>query len=273
MIRLGLLLVLIVTGLPLAPQQPAPAFEIASVKRNTSGELYGTAGPQAGGRFIMVNLPVIRLIRAAYPHLTASQVTGVPEWVNSERYDITATAGRDVTAAEMEGLLRRLLLDRFGFTGHFEFRDQDAFALIRVSEHKPLFPQLQRATNDCTSVVDGRPGTASNLPRTMNGAPACGLVYDGQKLIAGGITMAQLARNLTPLVGRIAVDRTGLDGYYEFTLEYAANPGNTAGLPDAGDPRPSIFGALQEQLGLRLDSQRIPVEVLVIDWVERPTPD
>ncbi len=274
--RLGLSLLIVVaaaTRLPLAAQQPAPAFEIASVKRNTSGERDGTAGPRLGGRFVMVNLPVVRLIRAAYPNLTAAQVSGGPEWVNTERYDITATAGRDVTATEMERLLRRLLVDRFGFTAHFEFRDQDAFALIRVSEREPVPARLQRATNDCANVVDARPGTASNLPRTVNGAPACGLVYDGQKLVAGGITMAQLARNLTPLIGRIAVDRTGLDGYYEFTLEYAAGAGNAAGVPDAGDPRPSIFAALQEQLGLRLDPQRIPVEVLVIDSVQRPSSD
>ena len=254
-------------------QRPTPAFEIASVKRNMSDGLYGAAGPQPGGRFVMVNLPVMRLIRAAYPHLTASQVTGFPEWVNTERYDITASAGRDVTATEMEHLLRRLLIDRFRFTTHFELRDQDVFVLIRVSEREPLPPQLQPATNDCTSVVDSRPGTAPNLPRTTNGAPACGLAYDGQKLVAGGITMAQFARNLTPLIGRIAVDRTNLAGYYEFTLEYASRAGNAAGVSDADDPRPSIFTALQDQLGLRLDSKRIPVEVLVIDSVERPTPD
>jgi uncharacterized protein (TIGR03435 family) len=257
----------------LAGQQPGPTFEITSVKRHTSDELFGTAGPQPGGRFVMVNLPVVRLIRAAYPNLTASQIAGAPEWVNTERYDITAMVGRDVTATEMEGLLRRLLLDRFTFKAHFESRDQDAFALVRVAQRGALPPQLQRVTNDCTRVVDARAGATSDLPRATNGAPACGLVYDGQKLVAGGITMAQLARNLTPLVGRVAVDRTGLAGYYEFTLEYAAVAGNAAGVPDANDPRPSIFGALQQQLGLRLESQRIPVDVLVIDSVERPTPD
>ena len=73
------------------------------------------------------------------------------------------------------------------------------------------------------------------------------------------------------MVGRVIVDRTSLDGYYEFTLEYAARPGNAAGVTDPADDRPSIFTALQEQLGLTLRSERAPVDVLVIDRLERPT--
>lgn len=267
----------LVLAVPLSSHQQSPAgdqttFDVASVKRNTSGDLYGTAGLQPGGRFVMVNLPLLRLIRAAYSDLNPSQIVGAPEWVNTERYDVAATAGRETSAPEMERMLRGLLAERFKLRTHFEFRDQDAFALVRATEIGPPPPQLRQVRVDCVTLT-AQPGTSSNLPRSNNGAPPCGLVHDGQKLAAGGITMAQLARTLTPLVGRPIVDRTGLVGHYEFTLEYATRDGNAAGVPAANDSRPSIIAALQEQLGLRLDSRRMSVDVLVIDSVGRPGPD
>jgi uncharacterized protein (TIGR03435 family) len=267
---------IVVLGVPLSshqsPSGDQTTFDVASVKRNMSGDAYGTAGPQPGGRFVMVNLPVLRLIRAAYSVLNPSQIVGAPEWVSAERYDVTAAAGGDTSAPEMERMLRELLAERFKLRTHFESRDQDAFALVRATEIGPLPPQLRQVRVDCVTLT-AQPGTSSNLPRSSNGAPPCGLVHDGQKLAAGGITMAQFARNLTPLVGRPVVDRTGLVGHFEFTLEYATREGNAAGVPAANDSRPSIVAALHEQLGLRLDSRRMSVDVLVIDSVDRPGPD
>jgi uncharacterized protein (TIGR03435 family) len=272
-VAFGLTLVL---GIPLSSQQSPggdqTTFDAASVRRNTSGDAYGTAGPQPGGRFVMVNLPVLRLIRAAYSELNPSQIVGAPEWVNTERYDVTATAGRNTSAAEMERMLRELLAERFKLRTRLESRDQDAFALVRATASGPPPPQLRQVRVDCITLI-AQAGTSSTLPRSNNGAPPCGLIYDGRKLAAGGVTMAQLARNLTPLVGRPIVDRTGLDGHYEFTLEYATREGNAAGIPATNDSRPSIVVALQEQLGLRLDSRRMAVDVLIIDSVERPGPD
>lgn len=274
--RVAFALTLVLT-VPLSSHQQSPAgdqttFDVASVKRNPSGDVYGTAGLQPGGRFVMVNSPVLRLIRAAYSDLNPAQIVGAPEWVNTERYDVAATAGRETSAPEMERMLRGLLAERFKLRTHFESRDQDAFALVRATEIGPPPLQLRQVRVDCVTLT-AQPGTSSNLPRSNNGAPPCGLVHDGQKLAAGGITMAQFARTLTPLVGRPIVDRTGLVSHYEFTLEYATREGNAAGVPAANDSRPSIIAALQEQLGLRLDSRRMSVDVLVIDSVDRPGPD
>jgi len=250
-----------------------PTFEVALIKPNKSGATNGSAGPQPGGRWVMVNAPVARLIRAAYPGPT-SQVIGAPAWVNSDRYDIAAKAEGEVTVGQMEAMLRALLADRFKLVVRVESREQEVYALALARTDRRLGPELRLATLDCAQFVELRPASGSNLPPRANGAPPCGLSADGRKLYSGGLTMAQLARNISSAAGRVVIDKTGLNGYYEFTLEYAARPNNVAGLPDdPGDNRPSLFTALQEQLGLKLESQRAPVDVLVIERIERPTED
>jgi uncharacterized protein (TIGR03435 family) len=171
----------------------------------------------------------------------------------------------------MEAMLRALLVDRFQLVAHVGPREQDVYGLYLASGDGRLGPALRAAALDCVELVEKRPAGALTLPPRANGAPACGIASDGRRLSSGGITMAQLIRSISPMVGRVVVDRTSLDGYYEFTLEYAARPGNAAGVTDPADDRPSIFTALQEQLCLTLRSERAPVDVLVIDRLERPT--
>jgi uncharacterized protein (TIGR03435 family) len=247
-----------------------PTFEVVSIKRNETGGNLGGIRPQPSGRFVMANAPIGRLIRAAYPTV-ASQLIGAPSWVDSERYDIEARAEGNPTASVMEAMLRALLVDRFQLVAHVEPREQDVYGLYLASGDGRLGPALRAAALDCVELVEKHPAGALTLPPRANGAPACGIVSDGRRLSSGGITMAQLIRSISPMVGRVVVDRTSLDGYYEFTLEYAARPGNAAGVTDPADDRPSIFTALQEQLGLTLRSERAPVDVLVIDRLERPT--
>jgi uncharacterized protein (TIGR03435 family) len=102
----------------------------------------------------------------------------------------------------------------------------------------------------------------------VSGAPPCGMLGGGGTMRYGGISMAGLARSISGAAGRVVVDKTGLDGIYEFTLRYSTQP-----LGGSPDDAPSIFTALQEQLGLKLESTKGPVEILVIDQVERPTED
>ena len=164
-----------------------------------------------------------------------------------------------------------MLADRFKLVAHFEAREQDVYALVVARADRRLGRQLAPATLNCGEFVEQRPGSGSKLTARANGAPACGLSSDGRKLLSGGITIAQLIRNISPFVGRVIVDKTGLGGYYEFTLEYAAQTGNAAGVPDPADERPSISTALEEQLGLALRSDRASIDVLHIDRIERPT--
>jgi uncharacterized protein (TIGR03435 family) len=208
----------------------------------------------------------------AYPRIT-TQLIGAPGWLESDRYDINAKAEGEPPEAEMLAMLRGMLADRFSLTVHDEPREQDVYALVPSRTDGRLPQGLRPATFDCAALVERRQGSGASLPPRANGAPACGLSSDGRRVASGGLTMAQLIRNISPLVGRAVIDRTGLTGYYEFTLEYAARPGNAAGVPDVADNRPSIFTAIQEQLGLKLESQRAPVNVLVIDRIERPSED
>jgi len=255
-----------------APLRPAGArFDAVSIKSNRSAT-GGSIGAQPGGRFVMINLPMARLIRVAYPALT-SQLIGAPAWVNSERYDVIAKAEGDPTSAQIEAMLRALLADRLKLVAHFEPREQEVYALVVARADRRLGPRLTAAPLDCAAQVEVRPGSGLSLPPRPNGAPPCGLSSDGRRLTSGGLTMAQLARNISPLAGRVVIDNTGLAGFYEFTLEYAARAGNAAGIPESGDDRPSIFAALQEQLGLELEPLRAPVDVLVIDRIDRPSED
>jgi uncharacterized protein (TIGR03435 family) len=279
-VRLAGLIGALLTNLSVVAAQPprasaqatGPTFEIVSIKPNKSGGTIGGVRPQPGGRFVMVNSPIARLIRIAYPSMSP-ELIGAPAWVASERYDVEARAGAQPTAKEMESMLRAMLADRLKFVAHFESREQAVYALVVGRADERPAAGLRPATLDYVEFVERRPASGLNLPPRANGAPPCGLLSDGRKLTSGGITMAQLIQNISPFAGRVIIDKTALGGYYEFTLEYAAQPGNAAGVPDPADDRPSIFTALQEQLGLSLQSQRAPVEVLVIDRIERPTPN
>jgi uncharacterized protein (TIGR03435 family) len=272
-------LLLVTTNLCIAsaqtPQAEAtsrPTFDVVSIRVNVSGDTASFVRPQTRGRFTMVNVPIVRLIRTAYPDLLTSQFIGLPSWVNSERYDIEARAAGDPTAQEIESMLRSLLADRLRLVAHIEQREQDVYELMRARTDSPG-SGLRPATLDCADLVERRPASGLNLPARGSGAPPCGLLSDGRRLLSGGLTIAQLIRNIAPLIGRVIVDKTGLAGYWEFTLEYATRDGNTVGVPDSADDRPSIVAALREQLGLTLSSQRSSVDVLVIDRIERPTPN
>jgi uncharacterized protein (TIGR03435 family) len=250
----------------------AQSFDVVSIRRNTNGGTAGNVRPQPGGRVVMTNAPMVRLIRAAYP-LPSGQLIGAPAWVDTERYDVDARARGPASATEIETMLRALLADRMKLVARVEPREQDVYALVPARVDGRAGPGLRPATLDCAEFVERRPGSGVSLPLRSNGAPPCGLSSDGRTMAAGGITIAQLIRTIAPFTGRVVIDRTGLAGYYEFTLEFAAPSGNTVGVASAADDRPSIFTALPEQLGLRLQAQRAPVDVLVIERIERPTPN
>lgn len=253
---------------------PSPAtpllFDVASVRPNTSGGGSMTMGWQPGGAFRAVNAPLLLLIQSAY-EFRDSQLAGAPDWASTERFDVTARAAREVPSSERTTILQALLRDRFKLAAHREFREIPIYALVTARDDQRLGPGLRASDIDCSP--EGRasraptPGTrgAAGL---ANGAsrPACGSLTAGSSLIAGGITLTQLATSLSRRVDRIVVDRTGLNGLFDVDLKWSA-------LTTTSDDGPSIFTAVQEQLGLRLERGRGPVEVLVIDHVERPIPN
>jgi uncharacterized protein (TIGR03435 family) len=252
-----------------------PAFDVASIKPNQSGALRVTMAPQPGGRFVATNAPLRDIIRNAY-QLPGYALIGGPSWVQTDRFDIGAKAPSDLPAGQVRMMLRSLLADRFKLAMHRETRDLPIYLLAMARHDRTMGPELRRAEADCASA----PALALDFlgPRDPN-AP-CGFLGPGAGGNARfrGVTMEAFARFLEPTVHRPVIDRTGLTGDFDMDLELTAElgpPPPPPGVPDRFDrsSAPSIFTALQDKLGLRLESSRGQVEVLVVDHVEQPTPD
>jgi uncharacterized protein (TIGR03435 family) len=277
--------------LTLRAQTPAaaPKFEVASVKINKSGETSVRIGMQPGGRFTATNVSLRALIRFAY-QLQDFQIVGGPDWVASDRmasdrYDIVAKAENDVppgppgTVGPMQLMTRSLLEERFKLAVHQESRELPIYALVVARSDGKLGAKLSPSTVDCQAMMKealGRGGPPAPPPQ-VNGRPVCGMRSGAGQMVGGGFPLSQLAASLSGMVQRVVIDRTGLKGNYDLELTYTPDqmpqgtppPGAPAPAIDPGGP--SIFTALQEQLGLKLESQRGPVDVLVIDRAERPT--
>jgi uncharacterized protein (TIGR03435 family) len=243
----------------LAAQQPAPAFEVASVKPNASGEIEGSIGPRPGG-YAATNIPLRLLIIRAY-ELRSFQVAGGPGWIDGERFDVTARAPEGTPPNQVFSMLRTLLAERFKLVAHTEKREQPVYALVTARADGRLGPKLKASTLNCAE-------QPSQGDRCAMGGSFTG---SGGTLKGVGQPLSVLATHVSTAVDRIVQDRTGLAGGFDFELAWSGG-----GLkPTAGTASelPSVFTALQEQLGLKLEPWRGPVEVLVIDSAERPTPD
>jgi uncharacterized protein (TIGR03435 family) len=269
-----------------SPQTPAPAFEVASIKPNHSGDGRVMMQQQPGGRFTATNIPLRLLIRNAY-QLQDFQIVGAPSWINSERYDIVAKA-EDGTPPETPSLdrtgpnriqlmIRSLLAERFQLVAHDETRELPIYALVVARSDGKLGPDLKKSEVDCNAVFAAGRGRGMPPPPAPESGerPQCGIRIGMGNLAMGGAPLPQFANSLAMFVGRTVQDKTGLAGNYDVTLTWTPDqmPQRPPGAPEPppADPNgPSIFTALQEQLGLKLDSQKGPVSVLVIDRVERP---
>lgn len=263
------------------------AFDVASVKPNKSGDMRVSLGIQPGGRFTATNVSLRALIRSAY-QLQDFQLVGGPDWIASERFDIIAKAMGDVPSrppwgqpGPMQFMLQTLLEERFKLSMHRERRELPVYELVLARTDGKLGPQLRVSTVDCAAMAAarGRGGAPPPGPPSPGERP-CGIRMMGGRLAGGGFPLSQLATTLSQFVQRVVLDRTGLTGSFDFDLTFTPDqlpqgppPPGAPPLPPIDPNGPSIFTALQEQLGLKLESTRGPVEVLVIDRVEQPTPD
>lgn len=253
--------------------QALPAFEVASIRPNTSGNAQGQglAGPQPGGRFVAVGATLRALVSGAYDGM---QIVTGPSWMDSSRFDINARASSEVAPDEMRRMLRSLLVDRFKLVAHTETRELPVYVLSTARSDRKLGPKLRESDATCTK--DAR----SFVPTGPGGPPACGDFRMGARsLIARGMFMPVFAQVMRGRVGRPVMDRTGLTGAYDLELEWSSDLGlqqAPPGAAGAGELAPdglSLFTAVQEQLGLRLQADRGPVDVLIIDSAEQPTPN
>jgi uncharacterized protein (TIGR03435 family) len=265
-------------------QDPGPmVFEVASVKPNKSGPAAGQfLRGQPGGVVQVGNMTARDLITWAY-QIQGFQLVGGPEWLPSDRFDITASAGRELPATGFGAvapamlMMRALLAERFGLAVHGETRELPIYALVLARADGRLGAGLRRSATDCAALVKAAAAAGTQPvppPPGPDGRPRCGLTGRSGAIMAGGYPLSQFTRFLAPQVQRVVVDRTGLTG--DWDIDLAFTPPQAAGSADASASDPNsaaLFTALQEQLGLKLEAARGPVDVLVIDRVARPTPD
>ena len=245
--------------------QSDPTFEVASLKRNTSLNENGGGGPRPGGRYRLTNMPARSMISVAW-NIPSNRVFGAPGWVVTDRYDLDATMKPNATVDESRAMVRSLLRERFMLTAHVEQRDLPVYFLMQARPGAPLGPGLERAAFDCASLAAHQKEAAAALA-ARPGRMLCGFTVDAGTLDGGATTMDTLAQILTSQTSRPVIDHTGLSGPYNVALKWTPVLGTDA---PAGDVV-SIFTAVQEQLGLKLESGTAPLDVVVIDRIERPT--
>jgi uncharacterized protein (TIGR03435 family) len=243
------------------------AFEVASVKINTSeAPVSRMTAPDGTGRFEATNVPVRMLILNAYG-IPGFQLAGGPSWIESLRVDVLARGAAGATRAEISAMVRTLLAERFNLVLRREPREMPVYALVVARDDRRLGPRMQASTTDCTA--SAKPGGPA--PQTASGQLLCTTRMTPFTLNAGGMTMARLAQTLSGIVDRVVTDETKLQGGYDLQLSYTPERPPPPGAPPPADPdAPSIFAALQEQLGLKLDARRGKVEMLVIDRIDQP---
>ncbi|MBV9504366.1 MAG: TIGR03435 family protein [Acidobacteriia bacterium] len=263
-----------------ADAKPRPAFEVASVKANKSGQGFIAVRPSPGGRFTITNAPLRVLITLAY-RLKDFQVSGGPGWISSDRFDITAKAEGNAKFEEMLPMLQTLLESRFQLKIHRDTKEVPVYALVVSKPGK-----LHQSEGECPAATGPPPPPEPGKPP---GLPCGGIFMFPGRFGGEKISISQLVDSLSRLSGRVVLDKTGLTGRYDVSLEYTPDSAQLkpppGGPPDAGPPPglpplppidpngPSLFTALQEQLGLKLESQKGPVEMLVIDSVQQPSED
>ena len=234
------------------------------------------------GRFAARSALLVGLINMAYGGGMPLRLDGAASLVSlrTTMWDIDATFEPAVTpsAEQRAAMLRALLEDRFRLVLRREVRDTDVSALVLARRDGLPGPSLQRATVPCDA--PGRPAFSASLPAPGQ-RPSCGIMNSvpASAILGGKVPLENLTRVLSGLLQRTVIDRTGLTGEFDIVLVYArdATMGFTppAGvvLPPPPDGAPSLVTALQEQLGLKLESTRTPLEYHVIERLETPTPN
>jgi uncharacterized protein (TIGR03435 family) len=262
-------------GLALWAQSRDPTFEVASVKPNTAGSNRVNITPQPNGRFTATNVSVMDLVTIAYGigrPFPRSNILNGPSWLSRDRFDIAAKAEGNPSQDEFSLMLRPLLADRFRLALHTEKRERSVYLLTWATREQSFGPNLRRSDLNCSGPRDGLPA-------------GCEMLSVPGTLKARGMPIEGLLRMLTGWVEdhRDVWDRTGLSGTFDIDMTWT--PDRMPSVPPDAAPElaqalraidpngPSLFTALQEQLGLKLVADKDATDVLVIDHVERPSPN
>jgi uncharacterized protein (TIGR03435 family) len=226
-----------------APQSPAatekPKFEVASIKVNGSGDT-ASRSDFSGANVVFRNYVLGGILQSAFNVERLS--LEAPDWVYGERFDITAKVpDENASLDQRRQMLQALLIDRFGLVFHHETKARAGFALV-VAKNGPKIQPVEDAGGH---INDNRPGKMQRLRTTVDG----------------------FASTVAGILRQPVVDETHMEGRYNMVLTYAPERG--PGVPPADDDAPSIFTAIEEQLGLKLEPRKVPVDILVVDHLEK----
>jgi uncharacterized protein (TIGR03435 family) len=279
-LRIPLVVCVVAALLPAAAQEPS--FDVASIRRNQSAAPASEIRPTPFGRFTATNATTKGLVLRAYG-LVDAQLIGAPPWLATERYDVDARAAAPPDGPDaLIPHLRRLLVERFKLEAHPDRRELPAYALTFARRDHQLGPQIRPTTTDCTRATTLTQDEVRAAAR--DGWPPCGMAYFvsfvtttpagnavKMRVRRSGITLEALATALQTNVDRPVVDQTALGGRFDVEYSFTPQP-PTPGVESVFGPEaPTLFVALEEQLGLKLESRRLNVPVLVIDSIDRPT--
>jgi uncharacterized protein (TIGR03435 family) len=246
----------------------APAFEVASVRPSSSAAPGGSVRLTPGGRLVAQNATLQLLVTTAY-QIRDFQLIGGPSWVRSERFDIEAKPLGNPNADQVSEMLQVLLVDRFHLAAHHETKELPVYRLLKAKGGPKLSPSRE---GGCTPMI---PPPLHPDPATLR--PCGGFNLGMNFLMGGGVSVERLAASLSRVLGQTVLDGTSIEGVYDITLRWTPDDPQaflSPAIPSetkSDDSGPSLFTAIQEQLGLRLEAGRGPVEVLVLDRADHPS--
>jgi bla regulator protein blaR1 len=263
----------ILAATAIASAQTQPSFEVASIKPSNSADRRPLFKSEPGGSFTALNVPVKQLIELAY-NVKDYQISGGPGWMASDLFDITAKADGPADFVRNSLMLQSLLAERFHLVIRRETKEMSVYALV-VSKNGPKFKDAHESDPNIPQ-LQGRPDLQGNGAR-----PRVSIIRRG-RLTTQGSSMPGFASQLSSVLGRTVLDKTALTGMYDLTLEWQPDENQAAmfqamgvpegfGAPPPDWPGPTLFTALEEQLGLRLESQKGPVEIFAIERIEKPS--
>jgi uncharacterized protein (TIGR03435 family) len=275
----------------LAQTEARPSFDVVSIKPNRTNQGIPLVVFQPGGRMIAANVNIRQVILVAYS-IDTLQLVDAPDWTTSERFAIEARTGDSTPTSTIRLMLRSMLAERFNLVAHTERRDLPIVAMTMARPDKRPGPKLVPSGPECRRIrppegIPIPPPPPPPPPGAANAAPIriiletdeplrrrCGAMVTPGWMSAGNITMQEFTRPLSQVLRRPVINETGLEG--EFDLDVIFSPeglgGALVGPPPASvSDAPSLETALRDDLGIRLESRRGSVEVLVVEKIERPT--
>ena len=249
-------LVIIVSIFSLSTTFAGQEFEAATVKPNQSGQRGSSLPPPIGGRFTATNVSLKDLILYAY-HVQDFQLSGGPSWMDSQKYDVVAKADGSAPEDQVRIMLQKLLVERFRLKVSRQNKEAPIYALVIAKNGL----KMAKSSGDCKA-----PGTIT--------APCGGFRVRNRSIVTGqNVPLSELVDLLSILTGRVVVDKTALTGKFDIDLKWSpdATLAMTAESADSESPNgATLFTALQEQLGLRLESQRGPIAIVVVEDAQKP---